>query len=570
MRIIRQVLLLSVAGWVGCAPSSPPVTPATLLLRNGHIVTMDRDRPTAQSLAVRNDRIVALGTDEELARYAGPDTTVIDLAGQTAVPGLIEGHGHFLGLGQSRLVLDLMDMKSYDEVVTAVANAATSAAPGTWIQGRGWHQEKWTTPPVPAVEGFPVHDALSAVTPDHPVVLEHASGHAVLANARAMQLAGVTAATKAPAGGDILKVRSGQPSGLFRETASGLIEAALERWQAARTPEERRADLQRQVTLAAQTAVEHGITSFQDAGSSLETVALFKQMARDGLLGVRLWVMVRDSNERLRARLPQERVLGMAEQRLTVAAIKVTADGALGSRGAWMLDPYSDAPDSSGLSTVPMAQLAETAAIAAETETQLAVHAIGDRANRETLDVFEAAFRANPARSDWRWRIEHAQHVSPDDIPRFARLGVIASMQGIHATSDAPYVLARLGPERAEAGAYVWKKFLDAGVIVSNGTDVPVERIDPIANFHATVTRRTRDGSVFYGDQRMTREQALRSYTSSAAYAAREDAIKGSLSVGKLADITVLSQDLLTVPDDALLNTRVVKTIIGGKVVYGS
>lgn len=570
MRIIRQVLLLSVAGWVGCAPSSPPVTPATLLLRNGHIVTMDRDRPTAQSLAVRNDRIVALGTDEELARYAGPDTTVIDLAGQTAVPGLIEGHGHFLGLGQSRLVLDLMDMKSYDEVVTAVANAATSAAPGTWIQGRGWHQEKWTTPPVPALEGFPLHDALSAVTPDHPVVLEHASGHAVLANARAMQLAGVTAATKAPAGGDILKGRSGPPSGIFRETASGLIEAALERWQAARTPEERRADLQRQVTLAAQTAVEHGITSFQDAGSSLETVALFKQMARDGLLGVRLWVMVRDSNERLRARLPKERVIGMAEQRLTVAAIKVTADGALGSRGAWMLDPYSDAPDSSGLSTVPMAQLAETAAIAAETETQLAVHAIGDRANRETLDVFEAAFRANPARSDWRWRIEHAQHVSPDDIPRFARLGVIASMQGIHATSDAPYVLARLGPERAEAGAYVWKKFLDAGVIVSNGTDVPVERIDPIANFHATVTRRTRDGSVFYGDQRMTREQALRSYTSSAAYAAREDAIKGSLSVGKLADITVLSQDLLTVPDDALLNTRVVKTIIGGKVVYGS
>lgn len=570
MRIIRQVLLLSVAGWVGCAPASPPVTPATLLLRNGHIVTMDRDRPTAQSLAVRNDRIVALGTDEELARYAGPDTTVIDLAGQTAVPGLIEGHGHFLGLGQSRLVLDLMEMKNYDEVVTAVANAATSAAPGTWIQGRGWHQEKWTTPPVPAVEGFPVHDALSAVTPDHPVVLEHASGHAVLANARAMQLAGVTAATKAPAGGDILKGRSGQPSGIFRETASGLIEAALERWQAARTPEERRADLQRQVTLAAQTAVEHGITSFQDAGSSLETVALFKQMARDGLLGVRLWVMVRDSNERLRARLPQERVLGMAEQRLTVAAIKVTADGALGSRGAWMLDPYTDAPDSSGLSTVPMAQLAETAAIAAETETQLAVHAIGDRANRETLNVFEAAFRANPARSDWRWRIEHAQHVSPDDIPRFARLGVIASMQGIHATSDAPYVLARLGPERAEAGAYVWKKFLDAGVIVSNGTDVPVERIDPIANFHATVTRRTRDGSVFYGDQRMTREQALRSYTWNAAYAAREEAIKGSLSVGKLADITVLSQDLLTVPDEALLNTRVVKTIIGGKVVYGS
>jgi len=570
MRLAFRLLLLPVAGLLGCTPSTPQVSPATLLLRNGHIVTMDRDRPTAQALAVRNDRIVALGTNEALAVYAGPETTVIDLAGQTAVPGLIEGHGHFLGLGQSRMVLDLMDMKSYDEIVAAVAAAAKTAAPGTWIQGRGWHQEKWSTPPVPAVEGFPVHDALSAVAPNHPVVLEHASGHALLANARAMALAGVTSTTKAPAGGDILMGRGGQPSGIFRETASGLIEQALERWQASRTPEERRADMQSQVTLAAQTAIEHGITSFQDAGSSFETVALFKQMARDGQLGVRLWVMVRDSNERLRARLPQERVIGMAEQRLTVAAIKVTADGALGSRGAWMLDPYSDAPGSTGLSTVPMAQIAETATIAAETETQLAVHAIGDRANRETLDVYAAAFRAHPERSDWRWRIEHAQHVSPADVPRFAQLGVIASMQGIHATSDAPYVLARLGPDRAASGAYIWKTFLDAGVIVSNGTDVPVERIDPIANFHATVTRRTRDGSVFYGNQRMTREQALRSYTWNAAYAAREEAIKGSLSVGKLADITVLSQDLLTVPDDALLNTRVVKTIIGGKVLYGS
>jgi predicted amidohydrolase YtcJ len=566
--MLYRLLLLSVALVAGCAPSTPPVSPATLLLRNGHIVTMDRERPTAQALAVRQDRIVALGSDEAVAAYIGPETTVIDLGGQTAVPGLIEGHGHFLGLGQSRMVLDLMDMSSYDEVVAAVATAVKSAAPGAWIQGRGWHQEKWSTAPVPAVEGFPVHDALSTVSPDHPVILEHASGHAVLANARAMALAGVTSATRAPAGGDILKVPGGQPSGIFRETASGLIEQALERWQAARTPDERRAEMQRQVTLAAQAAIEHGITSFQDAGSSLETVSLFKQMARDGLLGVRLWVMVRDTNERLRARLPQERVLGMAEQRLTVAAIKVTADGALGSRGAWMLDPYSDAPGSTGLSTVPMAEIAETAAIAADTETQLAVHAIGDRANRETLDVFEAAFRAHPERRDWRWRIEHAQHVSPADVPRFAQLGVIASMQGIHATSDAPYVLARLGPDRAAAGAYVWKTFLDAGVIVSNGTDVPVERIDPIANFHASVTRRTRDGSVFYGDQRMTREQALRSYTWNAAYAAREEAIKGSLAVGKLADITVLSQDLLTVPDEALLNTRVVKTIIGGKVVY--
>ncbi|MCC7123594.1 MAG: amidohydrolase [Acidobacteria bacterium] len=542
--------------------------PATLVLRGGHVVTMDRDQPTAQAVAVRDDRIVAVGSDEELQRYVGPATEVIDLAGQTAIPGFIEGHGHFMGLGQSRLVLDLMDDTSFESIVAKVGEAAKNAKPGDWIIGRGWHQEKWSTPPSPAVEGFPVHDALSAVTPDNPVMLDHASGHAAFANAKAMELAGVTGRTASPAGGDILKDRAGRPIGVFRETAARLIDEAYDKWQAGRTPEERMATARRQMELATEEALSKGVTSFQDAGANFETVALYKQVARDNQLGLRLWVMVRDSNERLKERLAQEKVIGMGANHLTVAAVKVTADGALGSRGAWMLDPYSDAPGSTGLNTRPMDSIAETARIVAAADAQLAIHAIGDRANREVLNVYEATFKANPNRTDWRWRIEHAQHLSEADIPRFAQLGVIASMQGIHATSDAPYVLARLGAARAETGAYVWQKLLQSGAIVSNGTDVPVERIDPLANYYATVTRKTKDGSVFYGDQKMSREEALRSYTWNAAYAAKEETIKGSIGVGKLADITVLSKDILSIPDDEILTTTVTRTILGGKTVY--
>jgi hypothetical protein len=467
------------------------------------------------------------------------------------------------------MVLDLMDTTSFEQIVSMVAEAAKTARPGDWIQGRGWHQEKWTSVPSPNVEGFPLHDLLSKASPDNPVVLEHASGHAVFANAKAMDVAGVTAKTANPPGGEILKDKGGRPIGVFRETASDLIEHALGEWQKGRTPEQRAADLRRAIALATEEAFSKGVTSFQDAGASFETVALYKQAASEGQLPIRLWVMVRDSNEGLRERLAKEKVVGMAGDHLTVAAIKVTSDGALGSRGAWMLEPYTDSPGSTGLNTTPMASIEVTAKIAAETGVQLCIHAIGDRAHREVLDVYEAAFRANPDKKDLRWRIEHAQHLDAADIPRFGQLGVVASMQGIHATSDAPYVLARLGPGRAEEGAYVWQKLMRSGAIVSNGTDVPVERIDPLASYYATVTRKTKDGSVFYGDQKMSREDALKSYTWNAAFAAKEETLKGSLAIGKLADITVLSKDLLTIPDDEILTTKVTRTIVGGKVVYG-
>lgn len=564
MKSITTALVLLT---IGCA-QQPTVEPATMVLRNGKIVTVDDARPEAQAIAIRGDKVAALGTNDEMQAYVGPATQVIDLGGQTAIPGLIESHGHFMGLGQSKVVLDLMDVKDWGEIVGIVEAAAKQAKPGEWILGRGWHQEKWSSVPEPNIEGFPFHDALSKVSPGNPVILTHASGHATFVNAKAMEAAALTGKTANPPGGEILKDKAGRPIGLLRETASGLVGRAYNEWRAGKSPEERQADARRQIELAVQASLEKGVTSFHDAGSNFGTVDIYKQAAAEGALGIRLWVMVRDSNENLRAKLAQYKAVGLNDNHLTIAAIKVTADGALGSRGAWMLEPYTDSPSSTGLPTTPIESIAETAKIAMETGVQLCIHCIGDRANREVLDVYEAAFKANPEKTDVRWRIEHAQHLAAADIPRFGQLGVIASMEGVHATSDAPYVLARLGPARAEEGAYVWQKLMKGGAVISNGTDVPVERIDPMANFHATITRKTKDGSVFYGDQKMSRAEALKTYTYNGAFAAKEEALKGSLAPGKLADITVLSKDIMTVPEDEIPSTEVIYTIVGGKVAY--
>ncbi|HYE85058.1 MAG TPA: amidohydrolase [Vicinamibacterales bacterium] len=564
MRLLFPLLILSILGI-----NQPATTePATLVLRNGKIVTVDDQLPEAQAIAVRGDRIAAVGTNDAIQRYVGPSTQVIDLQGQLAIPGLIESHGHFMGLGLSKMSLDLMDVKDWSEIVATVGDAATRAEPGEWILGRGWHQEKWSSVPNPNVEGFPYHDELSKVSPNNPVLLTHASGHASFVNARAMADAGITAKTQNPSGGEILKDPQGRPIGLLRETASGLASKALDEWRSRKTAEERDRDARRQIELAAQAALEAGVTSFHDAGANFATIDLFKRVAAEGKLGIRLWVMIRDSNDNLRARLPAYKATGLNNHHLTIAAIKVTADGALGSRGAWMLSPYEDSPSSTGLPTTPIETIEDTARIALENGVQLCVHAIGDRANREVLNAYERAFKSRPDLKDLRWRIEHAQHLSAADIPRFGQLGVIPAMQGVHATSDAPYVLARLGARRAEEGAYVWQKLMKSGAIIANGTDVPVERIDPMANFHATITRKTKDGAVFYGDQKMTRAEALKSYTWNGAYAAKEEALKGSLTAGKLADITVLSKDIMTAAEDDIPSTRVVYTIVGGKVAF--
>lgn len=559
--------LLLVAPPLGCGatPSAgaegPPAdgVGADLVLVGGRLVTLDPKRPEASALAARGGRIVAVGDDAQIARRIGPRTRVIDLAGRLAVPGFIEGHGHFLGLGDRALQLDLAGARSWDEIVLRVAQAVRAAAPGELIRGRGWHQEKWERPPTPAVEGLPVHDALSAISPQNPVLLTHASGHAVLANAYALKAAGIERTTPDPPGGTIVRGPDGAPIGVLRETAAGLLAPVLEGSPA--PSRERRA------RLAAKACLRAGVTSFQDAGSSFEDVRALRTLAERGELGVRLWVMLREPNERLAAELDDFPWLDLADHHLTVRAIKRAIDGALGSHGAWLLEPYADLPDSSGLETTPVPVIERTAEIALAHGMQLCVHAIGDRANRETLDLFERAFsRAGVDGRALRWRIEHAQHLAPQDVPRFARLGVIASMQPVHCTSDGPWVPQRLGESRARERSYLWRALLDSGALISAGTDTPVEPLDPLANFRAAVTRRMENGERFSPEQAMTREEAFRAMTLWAAYAAFEEDQRGSLAPGKLADIVVLSEDILSCPEERLAAARVDLTIVAGRV----
>ena len=546
------------------------VRPADLVLRNGKIVTVDDARPEAQAIAVNGDTIVALGTNQEIQRYVGPTTRVIDLKGALAVPGLIDAHAHFTGVGEAARNLKLATAKNWDDIVRMVAEAAKKAKPGEWIIGRGWHQEKWSEVPSPNVEGFPLHDALSRAAPNNPVWLTHASGHAGFANAMAMKMAEVSRSTPDPDGGKILRDRDGNATGLFNERAQSIVGDALAHDRATRTPAAVEADLRTVIELAAREGLSKGLTTITDAGSPPSTIDVMKRVVDEGKLPLRVWMMLREAPDKLPADMPKYRVVNYGDKRFTVRAIKHQIDGALGSRGAWMLAPYTDLPSTSGLNTEPLDNIRKTAELSMQYDYQVAVHAIGDRGNRETLNIYEEAFKRHPDKDSrqLRWRIEHAQHISAADIPRFGRLGVIASMEGIHCTSDAPYVLARLGPQRAEEGAYVWQKLMKSGAIIANGTDAPVEDIDPIPSFYASVSRRLKDGSVFFPDQRMSRMEALRSYTINAAYAGFDEKIKGSLAAGKLADITVLSKDIMTIPEDQIPSTQIVYTIVGGKVQY--
>jgi len=564
-RFVIPLLLLSAAVFLSPLHAADP---ADLVLLGGKVATMDERRPLAEAVAIKGERIVAVGSAAEIAAHIGPQTKVIDTAGKFVIPGFIEGHGHFLSLGEQKMKLDVASATSWEEVVAAVAAAAAKTPKGKWIEGRGWHQGKWKTPPQPNVEGYPVTQALSHVSPDHPVVLTHGTGHMCLANAKAMELAGVTAATKAPAGGEILKDDRGQPTGVFREAAMGFIYRALSRSLSERSADDVRREQLEAIRLATEECLSHGVTSFQDAGSSTVDVDLFKELADRGELKVRLWVMLNEGNGVLSRRLATYRMIGRGSGHLTVRGIKRMIDGALGTHGAWLLEPYDDLPASTGLNLLPIDELRETAELAIEHDYQLCVHAIGDRANREVLNVMEEVFRKHPDKKDLRWRIEHAQHIHPDDIPRFGRLGVIASMQANHATSDGPFVVRRLGQRRAAEGAYAWRRLMDAKAVLINGTDVPVERIDPIACFYSSVTRTMADGVAFFPEQAMKREEALSSYTAAAAWAAFEEDDKGTLAAGKLADLVVLSGDLLTISDDEIPKVRVEITIVGGRIGF--
>jgi hypothetical protein len=546
--------------------------PADLVLRNGKIVTLEQSAPEVQGLAARGGRIVAVGSNKAVNAFVGPSTGVIDLNQRLAIPGFIEGHGHFTELGASKMMLDLGGAKNWDDIVAMVAAAAREAKPGTWILGSGFHQAKWDRPPEPNVRGFPVHASLSRVSPRNPVWLTHASRHAGFANAEALRQAGIDKNTPDPAGGEILRDAHGDPTGLMNERAQELIEHSLDAYRARRSAAEAEAEIRQQIKLAERECLSKGITTFEDAGSPFATVDLFRKMAEQGELGLRLWVMLRAPQAELSENLRRYYMLGVGGDHLTVRAIKEYMDGALGSRGAWLLAPYSDlpadAPNRNGINVEQLPYIRKTAELAIDNGFQLCTHAIGDRANREVLNLYQAVFREHPDKKDLRWRIEHAQHLDPADIPRFGQLGVIAAMQGIHCTSDGPFVIARLGRERAEAGAYVWQKLMKSGAVVGNGTDTPVEDVDPIQCYYASVSRRLKDGTVFFPDQRMSRIEALRSYTINNAYAAFEEGRKGSLKVGKLADVTVLSGDILTMPESEIPSAKVDYTIVGGKVLY--
>ena len=525
--------------------------------------------PQVEALAAKGELIQAVGSAQEIESYIGSETEVIDLKGALAVPGLIDGHGHFMSLGSSLMGLDLKKAGTWDEIVDMVETAVQDAEPGEWIEGRGWHQDKWSTPAAPSVEGLPTHQGLSAVSPENPVMLIHVSGHGVFVNGEALRQAGISRDTPDPTGGKIVRDPQGEPTGMLRETAQDSAREAYSRYRALRPPEMIGEELRHQVRLAAEEAISNGITEFHDMGADFETIDLFIKLADEGNLPLRLYVAIQEPAEELEKRLADYRMVGRGNGYLTVRTIgEKVLDGALGVHGGWLLEPYSDMPDSTGYNVTPVSDIRRSAELAIEHGFQMAIQGIGDRAARELFNIYEEQFKNNPDKKDNRWRIEHCQVIHPDDLPRFKELGVIASVRGIFATSDGPWVVKRVGVERTRERGYLYQSMFESGAVVVNGTDPPVEDIDPIDNFYRSVTREMTNGEIFFPEQRMTRRQALETYTVNPAYAAFEEDIKGTLTPGKLADITVFTQDIMTVPEEEILNTEILCTIISGKIKY--
>lgn len=541
-----------------------------MLIYGGTIYTVDSNTPTVEAVATKDNKIIFAGSLAEAELYKNEDTQVLDLEGKTMTPGLIEGHGHFMGLGYNELNLDLMNTTSYQAIVDAVAERVKTAKPGEWITGRGWHQSKWDSMPADIVHGFQTHHLLSEVSPDNPVYLRHASGHAGFANEKAMEIAGLVnlaldgVKTYDVEGGEVLVDASGKPTGVFNERAQTLITQHIPE----RTPESDNKAFQ----LAVEACHKNGITSFHDAGIPKETIALYEKMKSEGKMQTRIYAMLTGWDEDLLNTWFQKGIMVDEDHLFTIRSVKLNCDGALGSRGAWLLEPYSDRPDHFGHETLPMEFVKKTALNGLNHGFQVCSHAIGDRANREILDRYELAMKELPESAlDHRFRIEHAQHLHPEDIPRFAELKVIPAMQAVHMSSDRPWAIDRLGEKRIKEGAYMWQDLLQSGVPIVNGTDVPVEPINPIASFYASVSRKTLKGLPEGGyepEQKMTREQALKSYTLDAAFGAFEEDIKGSINVSKLADFTIYDQDIMTVAEDKILETKVMMTIFDGKVVY--
>jgi predicted amidohydrolase YtcJ len=554
----RAALVIAVAALAFAATlTAQPEAPADLILHGARIYTVNPAAPRAAAVAIRGSRFVYVGTTEGALALRGPETRVVDASGATLLPGLQDAHAHFTGLGASLQMLDLRDAASYEEVVALVRERAKAARPGEWILGRSWDQNRWP------VKGWPTREPLDEAAPANPVYLTRVDGHAALANTTALERGGVDAATKDPDGGRIIRDASGRPAGVLVDRAMGLVSSKI--------PPVSDAQLEEQILLADAQTRRLGLTMVHDAGTDERTIAAYRRLIDAGRLQTRIYAMLRMPLPRLEPFFARGPEPDHGDHRLAVRAIKISIDGALGSRGAAMLEPYSDEPETRGLLVTSPAEATRMTLAASKAGFQTCIHAIGDRANRLVLDIFERVQQEVPHARALRLRNEHAQILHPADIPRFARLGVIASMQATHATSDMPWVPARIGEQRARQGAYVWRTLLDSGATIANGSDFPVEKADPLLGFYAAITRQDPDGRPPGGwmpDQRMTRDETLASFTLHAAYAAHLERELGSIEVGKLADATMLSEDVMTVAPAEILKIRVLRTIVGGRVVF--
>jgi predicted amidohydrolase YtcJ len=536
-------------------PKTRAANAADLILINGRVYTVDDSRPMVSAFAVRDGRIVFAGSDREARMLAGPRTRVIDAHGRAVIPGMVDAHAHLLSLGEFLRNVQLDGSKTYDEVIARVVDRAKTAKPGEWIIGRGWDQNLW------ADKKFPTHDALSRAVPNNPVILSRIDGHAVLANAMAMRAAGITRATRDPVGGRVERDAEGNPSGVFVDNASDLVTRA----EPGSTP----AQTKSAIIAAIAEANKWGLIGVHDAGQGRATIDIYESLAREGRYNLRNYVMVSGDSADVTHSFAVGPRSALYDGHIWVRAIKLYADGALGSRGAAMLAPYADDPSNTGLLVTPPAEIQRIAIEALKHGFQVATHAIGDRGNRIALDAYDVALKAVPT-ADHRFRVEHAQVISLDDIPRFAKMGVIPSMQASHQTSDMRWAETRVGPQRIK-GAYAWRSLLNTGVVIPNGSDFPVEQVNPLISFHSAVTRQDASGwppGGWYPEQKMTREEALRAMTIWPAYAAFQERVMGSITPGKYADFVILDRDIMTVPDSEILSTRVLSTWIGGKSVY--
>lgn len=538
-----------------------------LVIKNANIYAVDTVY-RGDAIAIKDGVILQIDTWENIEKWIDENTEIVDAEGNFVMPGFIEGHGHYSGLGYSLINLNFLTSKSWEDVVSAVKDKAASAPKGSWIIGRGWHQEKWDSIPKQNIFGYPYHHVLSEVSKEHPVLLYHASGHSLFANKKAMEIAGISRETPNPVGGEIVRDANGDAIGVFEERAMGIFKQKHNEYVASLDKHVMDSIWHSAIVLAEDECLKKGVTSFQDAGSTFDELEKYEVLAKEKKMRVRLWAMMRHPAKELEGQVSKY-IRRNVENFYACAAIKSEVDGALGAFGAWLLESYSDKPGFKGQNTTDIYDVKKIADMAIENDVQFCVHAIGDRANRVVLDIYEGVMSQNPEKKDLRWRIEHAQHLNTADIPRFAKNKIIASMQGIHCTSDAPFVVKRLGLDRAKTGAYAWRSLLDQGVIVANGTDAPVEDVDPIKSFYASVTRKREDnGLVFFSEQAMTRKEAIYSYTLGNAFAAFEEKQKGSLRPGKFADIVILSQDLVKCTDEDILKTKVLYTIVDGKVRF--